>query len=44
MKILKENVTSTINRNIEKIDTNLVKLRKFAKEDIFDKTGVPRPS
>lgn len=39
-----QDMVSTINRNIEKIDTNLVKLIKFAKEDIFDKTGVPRPS
>jgi len=37
-------MVTTINRNIEKIDNNLVKLRKFAKEDIFDKTGVARPA
>ncbi len=39
-----QDMVSTINRNIEKIDTNLIKLRKFAKEEIFDKTGVPKPS
>lgn len=33
----------TINRNVEKIDQNLIKLRKFAKEEIFDKTGVTKP-
>ena len=38
-----QDMVSTITRNIDKIDTNLLKLRKFAKEDIFDKTGVPRP-
>lgn len=37
-------MVSTINRNIEKIDTSLGKLRKFAKEEIFEKTGVPKPT
>lgn len=35
---------STISRNIDKIDKNIVKLRVFAKEEIFNKTGMPKPS
>ncbi|KAB8030002.1 hypothetical protein [Fluviispira multicolorata] len=33
---------STITRNVEKIDQNLIKLRKFAKEEVFEKTGVTK--
>ncbi|BBH53613.1 hypothetical protein [Fluviispira sanaruensis] len=33
---------STISRNVEKIDQNLIKLRKFAKEEVFEKTGVTK--
>lgn len=33
---------ATIARNAEKVDLNLNKLRKFAKEEIFEKTGVPK--
>ena len=33
---------TTINRNVEKIDQNLVKLRKFAKEEVFEKSGVSK--
>lgn len=32
----------TITRNIDKVDQNLNKIRKFAKEEIFEKTGVSR--
>jgi galactokinase/mevalonate kinase-like predicted kinase len=32
----------TVNRTVEKIDQNLSQLRKFAKEEIFDKSGLPR--
>ncbi len=31
---------ATINRNTEKVNDNLNKLRKFAKEDLFELTGV----
>jgi hypothetical protein len=34
----------TVNRSVERIDLNLQKLRKFAKEEIFDESGVKRPS
>jgi hypothetical protein len=37
-------MVTTITRNVEKIDQILIKLRKFSKEEIFDKTGVPKPS
>jgi hypothetical protein len=33
----------TIVRNVERIDQNLQKLRKYAKQDIFDISGVPPP-
>ncbi|WP_186646840.1 hypothetical protein [Fluviispira vulneris] len=33
---------ATISRNVEKIDQNLIKLRKFAKEEVFEKTGVTK--
>ena len=34
---------ATVTRNADKIDANLNILRKFAKEEIFDKSGVPKP-
>jgi hypothetical protein len=34
----------TVGRSVERIDQNLQKLRRFAKEEIFDGTGVTRPS
>ena len=34
----------TVGRSVERIDQNLQKLRRFAKEEIFDTTGVKRPS
>lgn len=34
----------TVERSVERIDQNLQKLRRFAKEEIFDTTGVKRPS
>lgn len=34
----------TVSRNVERMDQNLQKLRKFAKEEIFDQTGVTRPA
>ncbi len=34
----------TIIRNVDKFDVNLGKLRKFAKEDIFEKSGVAKSS
>jgi hypothetical protein len=34
---------ATVTRNADKIDQNLNILRKFAKEEIFDKSGVPKP-
>ena len=37
-------LVATINRNIDKIDQNFEKLKKFAKEEIFDKTGVQKPT
>ncbi len=40
-----ENLTDmmeTIGRSVERIDTNLQKLRKFAKEEIFELSGVPK--
>jgi hypothetical protein len=37
-------MVTTVARNIEKIDQNLAKLRKFAKEEVFDNTGVSRPN
>ena len=33
----------TVGRSVERIDMNLQKLRRFAKEEIFDATGVTRP-
>ncbi len=36
-------MVATIARNADKVDQNLNKLRKFAKEEIFDKSGVERP-
>lgn len=32
----------TVFRNVERIDQNLQKLRKFAKDDIFDQSGVKK--
>lgn len=37
-------MVATISRNAEKIDMNLNKLRKFAKEEIFEKSGVAKPA
>jgi hypothetical protein len=34
---------STIFRNADKVDQNLNKLRKFAKDEIFELTGVTKP-
>lgn len=34
----------TVSRSVDRIDLNLQKLRKFAKEELFDSTGVKRPS
>lgn len=33
----------TVSRSVDRIDLNLQKLRKFAKEELFDATGVKRP-
>ena len=33
---------ATVIRNTNKIELNLDKLRKFAKEDIFENSGVPK--
>ena len=33
----------TVIRNVERLDQNLQKLRKYAKEDLFEHTGIQRP-
>ena len=36
-------MVQTVTRSVERIDTNLQKLRRFAKEEIFEATGVKKP-
>ena len=34
----------TVTRSVERIDANLQKLRRFAKEEVFELTGIQKPS
>jgi signal transduction histidine kinase len=34
----------TVSRSVERIDRNVQKLRKYAREDVFNESGVERPS
>jgi len=34
----------TVGRSVERIDRNVQKLRKYAREDVFSESGVERPT
>lgn len=34
----------TVLRSVDRIDRNVQKLRKYAREDLFHESGVPRPT
>jgi len=36
-------MVQTVTRSVDRIDTNLQKLRRFAKEELFEMTGVKKP-